>query len=72
MTRVTNSNPTGNNRSTHDGKCNTAREKREARASENRHVKHSMDAYYRPRQRGLIQVDNWNVDDNDPFPSSSQ
>lgn len=63
MARASASNPTCNNRSTHDGKCNTAREKREARASEKRHRKLSMDAYYRPRQRGLIHVDNWEADD---------
>jgi hypothetical protein len=65
MARVSASNQAGNSRSTNDGKCNTAREKQEARASENRHRKHSMDAYYRPRQRGLIHADNWNADDTE-------
>jgi hypothetical protein len=65
MARPSATNATGNTRSTYDGKCNTAREKKEARTSENRHLKHSMDAYYRPRQRELINVDNWNADDTE-------
>lgn len=71
MARPSATTPAGNIRSTHDGKCNTAREKKEARASENRHLKHSMDAYYRPRQRELINVDNWDRDDTeiDALPS---
>lgn len=66
MARPSATNATGNIRSTYEGKCNTAREKKEARASENRHLKHSMDAYYRPRQRELINVDNWDMDDTEP------
>jgi hypothetical protein len=59
----------GNNGSAYDGKCNSAREKREAKVTENRHLKHSMDAYYRPRLRGLIQVDVFDVDDTDAMTS---
>jgi hypothetical protein len=69
MSQASASNPTVNSRSTYDGKCNTAREKREAKASENRHLKHSMDAYYRPRLRGLIQVNSTDVEDTDAMTS---
>ena len=71
MARLSTSSAFGNTGSTYDGKCNSASEKREAKAPENRHRKHSMDAYYRPRQRGMINVDNWDAEemerDETPF-----
>ncbi|MDO8988903.1 MAG: hypothetical protein Q7U91_04650 [Sideroxyarcus sp.] len=56
----------------YDGKCNSAREKREARAIQNRHRKPSMDAYYRPRLRSLVDLANWDMEnmEGDDMPCS--
>jgi hypothetical protein len=69
MARLSTSGTFGNNGSAYVGKCNSAREKREAKANENRHRKLSMDPYYRPRLRGLIRVNSIDVDETDTMTS---
>lgn len=65
MARLSASGMAGKPSFEHDRKSNTARDKREAKFIENQHRKLSMDAYYRPRQRGMINVDNWEEDEMD-------
>lgn len=63
MARLSASGMAGKPSFAHDRKSNSARDKRAAKFTEDHQRKLSMDAYYRPRQRGLINVDSWEEDE---------